>query len=189
MSYIYKSGKQYGMGTFNYFVVDGEQYQSLVDLLYPVGCYFETSDIHFDPNDTFGGTWVLETAGQVHISAGTGYTIGATGGATAKSYTPQGSVQSHTLIIDEIPSHVGHLPVNDGSHTGYGNAPGKYLPLSSMSTYGSQGRGWDDNGSEYTQTGVSRGGGKGHTHGFSGTQASIDVMQPYIVVNRWHRMA
>ena len=26
-------------------------------------------------------------------------------------------------------------------------------------------------------------------HGFTGTNASINVMQPYKVVNRWHRTA
>lgn len=169
-------------------IVEKEKFNFL-DLFYPIGSYYETSVTDFDPNVSWGGTWVLETEGFVHVSSGSIYTIGLTGGDKLKTYTPEGSVQSHTLTESEIPSHVGHLPVNSGSHTGYGNAPGKYLPLSSMSTYGSQGRGWDDNGSEYTMYGVSRGGSKGHTHGFSGTKASIDVMQPYIVVNRWHRTA
>lgn len=163
--------------------------RALFDFVYPIGSYYETSDSSFNPNTAWGGTWVLETEGLVHVSSGSTYTTGSTGGDESKTYTPQGSVQSHTLTESEMPSHVGHLPVNSGSHTGYGNAPGKYLPLSSMSSYGSAGRGWDDNGTEYTMSGVSRGGGKGHTHGFSGTQASIDVMQPYIVVNRWHRTA
>ena len=32
---------------------------SLVDLIYPVGAYIETSDSSFDPNTTWGGTWEL----------------------------------------------------------------------------------------------------------------------------------
>ena len=45
-----------------------------------MGSYYETSDSTFNPNTAWGGTWSLETAGQVHVSAGTGYTIGSTGG-------------------------------------------------------------------------------------------------------------
>ncbi len=35
---------------------------------YPIGAYFETSDSTFDPNTVWGGTWVLETSGYVHVS-------------------------------------------------------------------------------------------------------------------------
>ena len=31
----------------------------ILDLFYPVGSYYETSDSTFDPNVTWGGTWVL----------------------------------------------------------------------------------------------------------------------------------
>ena len=55
-------------------------FKSIFDIFYPVGSYYETSDSTFDPNTAWGGTWSLETAGQVHVSAGTGYTIGDTGG-------------------------------------------------------------------------------------------------------------
>ena len=53
----------------------------VLDLFYPVGSYYETSDSTFDPNVAWGGNWSLETAGKFHISAGTGYTIGGTGGS------------------------------------------------------------------------------------------------------------
>ena len=49
--------------------------ESLLDLYYPVGSYYETSDTSFDPNAEWGGTWILEAAGQVHVSAGTGYSV------------------------------------------------------------------------------------------------------------------
>lgn len=142
-----------------------------LNMFYPVGSYYETSDADFDPNTAWGGTWVLETAGQVHISAGTGYTIGATGGSTTKSYTPQGSVQNHTLTVNEMPSH---------THRGmYSSGTGTSAGMAGVAT-----NHWYANG--YLE---STGGGAGHNHGFSGTQASIDVMQPYITVNRWHRTA
>lgn len=31
--------------------------QGLLDLFYPVGSYYETSDTDFRPNKTWGGTW------------------------------------------------------------------------------------------------------------------------------------
>lgn len=138
---------------------------NVLDTFYPVGSFYETSDSTFDPNVTWGGTWVLETAGLVHVSAGTGYTIGDTGGEA-----------SHTLTTDEMPSHEGHLYNNTGSVTGSGNASGKYL--SSMNSYGSSPRGWRDIGNEYFPMGYSRGSGTAHNN-----------MQPYIIVNRWHRTA
>lgn len=36
-----------------------------IDLFYPVGAYFETSDSTFDPNVKWGGTWVSEINGVV----------------------------------------------------------------------------------------------------------------------------
>lgn len=31
--------------------------KGLIDLFYPVGSYYETSDTDFDPNKKWGGTW------------------------------------------------------------------------------------------------------------------------------------
>ena len=66
----------------------------LIDFFYPVGSYYETSDSSFDPNVTWGGTWVLEADGLVHIGAGSRYAVGDTGGE-----------ETHTLTFNEMPSH------------------------------------------------------------------------------------
>ena len=79
----------------------------LLDFFYPVGSYYETSDTTFDPNVTWGGTWELEAAGQVHVSAGTGYTV-----AGALTNTTDGG--SKDAII---PSH---------NHTATGAAVAKH---------------------------------------------------------------
>lgn len=42
--------------------------QALVDLFYPVGTWYHTSDTTFDPNVSWGGTWVLDTDGTVLVS-------------------------------------------------------------------------------------------------------------------------
>ena len=38
---------------------------SLVDLVYPVGTYYKTSNTSFNPNTVFGGTWTEDTTAQV----------------------------------------------------------------------------------------------------------------------------
>lgn len=42
--------------------------RSIFDIFYPVGSYYETSDSIFNPNTIWGGSWILETEGLVHVS-------------------------------------------------------------------------------------------------------------------------
>ena len=127
-----------------------------LDMFYPVGSYYETSDGTFDPNVSWGGTWVLETEGQVHVSAGTGYTIGATGGEA-----------THKLTTTEIPSHTHTITSYYREAVSYssGTAARPYAKNGSLTTTA-----WAEAGNT--------GGGGAHNN-----------MQPYIVVNRWHRTA
>lgn len=37
----------------------------LVELFYPIGSYYDTSDANFDPNNSWGGTWASSTSGGV----------------------------------------------------------------------------------------------------------------------------
>jgi hypothetical protein len=87
------------------------------------------------------------------LGAGGGYTAGATGGATT---------DSHTLSINEIPSHVhGYTgTAGDGDPDGGGDRGGQMYVRASELDY--------------------EGGGAAHTH---------DIMQPYIVVYFWKRTA
>lgn len=83
---------------------------SFIDMFYPVGSYYETSDTSFNPNTAWGGTWVEDSAGRVTVSqnSGTFATVGATGGEA-----------THTLTVNEMPSHKhdsnGWAAVSDGS--------------------------------------------------------------------------
>lgn len=134
--------------------------EAFLNMFYPVGSYYETSDNNFDPNVTWGGTWVKETQGQVHVSSGVNYTVGG-----ALTNTSDGGEEEHTLTVDEIPSHThpnpsnGAFLVNNGSGTALAFAAGSYHRAAA------------------SETGA-RGGGQAHNN-----------MQPYIVVNRWHRTA
>ena len=130
---------------------------------YPVGSYYETSDSTFDPNVSWGGTWVLETAGQVHISAGTGYTIGSTGGSKDAVVVKHNHTQNahHHIAFKyktaQIPTgSSGAIRVWDYAHSGDSTA----------------------NTNDVTATNIE--------NGVDGTNKN---MPPYIVVNRWHRTA
>lgn len=129
-------------------------------IYYPVGSYYETSDTSFNPNTTWGGTWVLETEGQVHVSAGTNYSVNG-----ALTNTSDGGEETHKLSVSEMPSHTHALYYYDAS----GNKP---------FGYNYQNKGYQSG--EVTSSGgiVNTGGGQAHNN-----------MQPYIVVNRWHRTA
>lgn len=164
-------------------------FKSIFNIFYPVGSYYETSDANFNPNTNWGGTWELEAQGKVHIGAGTDYTIGNTGGTSARSYTPAGTVGGHKLTASELPSH-SHIAMN--RHSG---SVDDYLG-GSENTYGLK-AGSSTKADTFYRTSVSLydkdgdliDNGKTHTHGFTGTATSINIMQPYVVVNRWHRKA
>lgn len=134
---------------------------SMIDIFYPVGSYYETSDTAFDPNTAWGGTWVQEIAGQVHVSAGTGYSVSG-----ANTNTSDGGEKTHTLTIDEMPEHNHGVGLNAG-----GSSYGSGLSFTTNSTY----RTYQDVAGEMI---LKKGNGQAHNN-----------MQPYIVVNRWHRTA
>ena len=70
----------------------------LLDFIYPVGSYYETSDTSFNPNTSWGGTWIEDSKGRVTVALDSNDidfdTINKTGGE-----------KEHTLTVDEIPSH------------------------------------------------------------------------------------
>ena len=87
----------------------------LIDFFYPVGSYYETSDSSFDPNVTWGGTWVLEADGLVHIGAGNRYPVGDTGGE-----------ETHMLTVNEMPAHA-HNTKGEYVYYGSGSSTGTIL--------------------------------------------------------------
>ena len=136
--------------------------KSLLDMVYPVGSIYLSYN-HTAPETLFGGVWE-RIAGRFLLAAEAGDTIGATGGE-----------REHTLNKNEMPEHGKHLC--EGTIVGVGSAAGKYL--SSLSSYGSAGRGWDaKNGNEFYPAGRTEGGGAPHNN-----------MPPYITVSVWRRTA
>lgn len=77
-----------------------------IDLYYPVGTYYETSNVNFNPNVEWGGTWEKEEDGTVLSSKST------VSGSLLN--TEIGSIvgeDSHTLTVNEMPSHAHSLPI------------------------------------------------------------------------------
>lgn len=56
------------------------EHQATVDFFHPVGSYYETSDTSFDPNVSWGGTWISEAAVSNEIVIGTPTITGANSG-------------------------------------------------------------------------------------------------------------
>lgn len=178
-----------------HFVDKNSVMRALFDFVYPVGSYYETSksQAEFDPNVTWGGTWVLENAGFVHVSSGTGYTVS---GATSDSGkgTKDGGEATHALTPSEtaMKNHSHTINHNHGftqpTITSYYRSTVSYSSGSAARAYTSSGS------SSTTDWAKASGGAVQQYNGSSGGQTEANGsahnnMQPYIVVNRWHRTA
>ncbi len=80
---------------------------ALLDKFYPIGSYYETSDIGFDPNVSWGGTWTQDTIGLSTIAANTGEDpeIGTLNTRVDLAVGNTIGEKKHTLTINEMPKH------------------------------------------------------------------------------------
>ena len=76
----------------------------LLDFIYPVGSYYETSDTSFNPNTAWGGTWKLENDGTVLVSKSS--VSGSKFNVDLGTFLGE---ETHTLTIEEMPIHSGHV--------------------------------------------------------------------------------
>lgn len=141
-------------------IVNGK---TLLDWTHPVGSIYQ-STISTSPEELFGGTWE-QLSGRFLLASNSTYAAGSTGGEA-----------THTLTIDEMPSHEGHLDTNETNLNGNNNL---YLPTSVFSSYGTNPRGWATQAdNEVVPAGESKGGGQAHNN-----------MPPYLAVYMWKRTA
>lgn len=174
--YLDKTGLAYFWQKIKAYIATHGGGSTVLDF-YPVGSYYETSDTTFDPNTAWGGTWVLETAGQFHVSAGTGYAAGSTGGS-ADAIVPY-----HKHSVEKITN-----AITGGAHTHNIENRSVYSGSSNYTALFKGGTGTSKNAA-MSET---------HTHdlpahsteyaGTSGNTTGAN-MPPYIAVNRWHRTA
>lgn len=159
--------------------------RALFDFMHPVGSYYETSDVDFDPNVTWGGTWVKDSAGRVTVAQDTTDTafdtIGDTGGSK------DAVLVSHTHSVTATQSGVS---ITGGSHA----HPVYYRNDNSV------GGSADRLGVSSTHAGTRANAATATTHSHTlpahthtlntqGVAGTDQNLQPYIVVNRWHRVA
>lgn len=190
----------------------------LFDYVYPVGSYYETSksQAEFDPNVVWGGTWELETEGQVHVSSGTNYPVVGALTNSNDAGNKDAIVPYHNHSVNQFStggeaSHTHSL----SSHTHGTGVSGKtyFIVAAGMSNdnfstlQSGSGRSYpqyaaDNAFAAHSATaGPSNntsGAGSSHSHtvGAHNTNYTPSTdnrtnanMQPYIVVNRWHRTA
>ena len=69
-----------------------------IDVTYPVGSYYETSNTDFDPNNEWGGTWTREDDGTALVSY-------KSSGAFNKNIETIVGEETHQLTINEMPDH------------------------------------------------------------------------------------
>lgn len=150
----------------------------MLDLFYPVGSYYETSDTNFDPNTAWGGTWQEDTSGKVLVAkdSGTFATVGNTGGAETHTHEYgiqygeyYGSFNTSTTGTD-----AGILSYNSaGSITPSGN--GTYQSTASFDV---------NDGVQSSKTTSTL-----DVYRMTGNAKYESSLQPYIIVKRWHRTA
>lgn len=70
---------------------------NLLDFFYPVGTYYETSDSDFDPNTTWGGTWVQDSKGKV--------LVGRSDTGVFSSNNDTVGNESISILESNLPSH------------------------------------------------------------------------------------
>ena len=159
---------------------------SLLDVFYPVGSYYETSNTSFNPNTSWGGTWVEDTYGRVTVAYQSDNadfdTVGEVGGSTTV-----------TLQLSQIPEHChgkdgGTTTDSGGAH----NHTGRFKEQKYPNSGGSRDfcRKWGADAPDTTGNVFSGSDGK-HTHTLTkqGGGQAHNNLQPYIVVKRWHRTA
>ena len=181
---------------------------------YPVGSYYETSDTTFDPNVTWGGTWEKDSAGRVTVAQDTAQTEFDTVGETGGSKGIQAHTHTNSLTL---PNHVHPMPHthgngatsdltawltadsskitrrqvgSSGTNRGYTwttDSTSSNAALGTRSTTSQPNNANTSNPSTTPSIGGSVTGVSGLPNGQS--TGSSGNLQPYIVVNRWHRTA
>lgn len=139
---------------------------ALLDLFYPVGSYYETSDANFNPNESWGGTWNLDNDGTALVSKSleTGSLFNADLGTVVGE-------EKHLLTIEEMPNHNHDMLYWDATRLGLTPVQGGSGITRCLSV--------DD--AIYSGTNPRT--------NYTGNDTAHNNIQPSKIVNRWHREA
>ena len=130
-------------------------YVNLMAVMYPIGSVYQSTN-NTSPASLFGGTWVA-VQDRFLLGAGKGYSPHATGGET-----------THTLTIDEMPSH---------QHGDPGNWKWEVSSGANTGAYHIGGSGNNDGNASL------------QSHYYVGGSAAHNNMPPYFGVYIWYRTA
>lgn len=124
---------------------------------YAIGDYVFVDD--YNPVARYGGYWEEIAAGTFLMAAGAGGTVGRTGGEA-----------THTLTVDEMPAHDGHIYNTKDQSVPYNIGTAKksflsYGTLASLSDLADVGRGWNIvSGNEAYPACFEKGGSQAHNN-------------------------
>jgi hypothetical protein len=179
------------------FVPDEATFKAQVlDIVYPIGSIYMSVN-SASPQTFLGGTWE-RIQDKFILSAGSSYQAGSSGGSAsidlshshtvnAHNHSLPANTGSHTLTVDEIPSHQ-HWVYNYNAN----GADTDYYPVNFNATK----KGYS--GNVLTN---SVGGGAGHTHTIGGNtgdkspntdsklSSTQSILPPYLAVYVWKRTA
>lgn len=133
--------------------------------LYPIGSIYISTNSKFNPNTTWGGTWVKTAEGRCLIGANGTYPLGSNGGEA-----------THTLSVEEMPEHkhgAGKYTGYELTNTGIRGADTSTQPVYQVLIANTE----STVESNRLETNAS---GQGTAH---------NNMQPYLAVNLWERTA
>ena len=177
--------------------------KQLIDIIYPIGTYYETTDNTFNPNTAWAGTtWQKITDGRVLIAGGGDYTVGSNYGekthkiTTAEmpthshsASTANNGAHTHTRGTMNITGRIGNVDGNSSSSTGAFYRSGTSGNLENQggdadpNVYFEASRSW---------TGATSSNGT-HNHtvtvGNAGSGTPMNIGQPSKAVARWLRTA
>ena len=162
--------------------------KQVIDMVYPVGSIFETTE-NIDPNTKWAGTtWEKMDAGRVLISSGEGTDKNGTKMTFAVGDADNVGEYSHQLTTGELASHA-HVISTTSLMGSFGQASwGNYGAVTGIVSSRMSGSMNGPNG-EMSQSGQIFTINADHTHRVSnnGSSSKHNNLMPYIVVHRWKR--
>lgn len=178
---------------------------SVLSKAYPVGAIY-CSTVETNPHDLFGfGTWEYIEQGRVLLSQGTKYNAGSVGGA-----------ETHTLTVQEMPSHKHGGATGDGgahTHTGTASEAGEHTHSADIKPYSRDGQkerriySYDitisggtsstigakvdiqPGGAHTHDVVINSSGAHSHDINVEGGGQAHSIMQPYLSVYMWKRVS
>ena len=178
--------------------------KQLIDIIYPVGSYYETTNANFNPNTAWAGTtWQRITDGRVLIAGGGDYTVGSNyGEKTHKITTAEMPTHSHSASTANNGAHThtrgtmnikGSAPTDVAANSGYSGAMYYGGEISALGASDEDYRAWKisfDASRNWTGETSSNG---AHNHtvtiGNTGSSTAMSLVQPSKAVARWLRTA